>query len=224
MYGKGWADMSDSLRRLKSFYNEILNCTNCPLYKSRKQVVTGEGGYSLPIVLIGEAPGRVEDELGRPFSGRAGKMLDFVMKRVGLTREDIFIINAVKCRPPMNRKPYKLEILRCSEYLKKEIEILKPKLIVTLGITSLQGLSFIGSMISEKNRLTYSNIRLKDLRGRLITLSINSDTYYVFPTLHPAVCLRNPLLTKELEKDLTEAINLIKSNKIDQRPASEMTE
>lgn len=203
--------MSEKLQELELFYQDIRNCSKCPLHKSRKQVVTGEGGYKLKVLLLGEAPGKTEDALGRPFTGRAGKLLDDILRRIKLSRNDVFITNSVKCRPPSNRKPYKNELITCSAYLKKELEILKPKVIVALGATGLQALSLIGVLKNNKNVLTYNNVKLKEVRGKTLTLLVNDLAISVLPTYHPAACLRNPTLVKNLQEDLRNSINIANS-------------
>lgn len=194
--------MIDRLSEVRVFYSEIMGCTRCPLSKYRTQVVTGDGGYRCPILLLGEAPGRTEDALGKPFTGRAGKLLDDLLKKAGISREYVFIVNSVKCRPPRNRKPYKSEIIVCSAHLKREIEILAPKVIVSLGATGLQALSIIGLLKSENEVITYNTVKLKGLRKRRIELQIDKRGILVVPTYHPAACLRNPFLVKEMLEDL----------------------
>jgi uracil-DNA glycosylase family 4 len=198
--------MSEKLGELYSFYQEIRNCSKCSLQKSRKQVVVGEGGYKRPILLLGEAPGRTEDALGRPFTGKAGKLLDDILRRNGLSREDLFITNSVKCRPPNNRKPYKNEVIACSAYLKKELEVLKPKVIITLGATGLQALSLIGVLKNNDDILNYNNVKLKEVRDKTLTLRIDNLVIKVVPTYHPAACLRNPSLVRNLQEDIKRAV------------------
>lgn len=201
--------MIDSLSFIKSFYNEIQGCTKCLLSKSRKLLVTGEGEYEYPILFLGEAPGRTEDEIGKPFTGKAGKILDNLLVKIGFSRKKIFITNAVKCRPPSNRKPYKNEILTCSVYLKKEIEILKPKIIVSLGATGVQALSMIGRLNYDRELIRYDNVRLKEIRGKILRYQLNDCTIRVISTYHPAACLRNPSLIRILEEDLKKAFEQI---------------
>jgi len=197
--------LSDRVSKLLSFYRGILDCSKCPLSKSRKQVVPGEGGYRLPIILLGEAPGKTEDEVGRPFVGRAGKLLDRALLRAGLTRLDVFITNSVKCRPPSNRKPYKSEIEACSPYLREEVLSLEPEVIVTLGGTGLQALSLLGELEVDGSRISYESVRVGSLRGRDAVLRLSGKSVAVVPTYHPAACIRNPHLVKELERDLQKA-------------------
>jgi DNA polymerase len=124
---------------LEEIANEIKNCKKCPLYKGRILAVPGEGNKNPEILFIGEGPGQNEDKEGRPFVGDAGKFLTEMIESIGLKREDVFIGNVVKCRPPHNRDPLEEEVSVCtSNYLFKQIKLLKPKLIVTLGRHSMQ--------------------------------------------------------------------------------------
>ena len=122
---------------LGDFHQSITACKKCALHKERTQVVPGSGNPKASIMFIGEAPGKKEDELGTPFMGAAGKFLNEMLDSIELDRADVFIANTVKCRPPKNRDPEKKEIETCLPYLKKQISIIQPKIIVTLGRFSL---------------------------------------------------------------------------------------
>lgn len=152
---------------------QIISCRRCELCNSRKNAVPGEGSPDAKIMLIGEAPGRQEDETGRPFVGAAGRLLDKALKDSSISREEVFITNVVKCRPPNNRKPRGKEIDACREYLLKQIEIIKPKVIVTLGLTALQ--SFKKTSKLDLTPFEWSHKGLKVL---------------IYPTYHPAAALR----------------------------------
>lgn len=177
--------------------NDIIKCTKCPLHISRKKPVPGEGSLNPKIMFIGEAPGAREDETGRPFVGAAGQLLTKLIEGIGLTRGKVYITNIVKCRPPNNRDPREEEIILCLPYLKKQISLIKPKLIVTLGrhaakvILELAGLKF-RSMTKEHGKAY--DIKIDSLRTRLI------------PTYHPAAALYNPALKQILIRDF----NLLK--------------
>ena len=124
---------------LEEIAREVKKCAKCPLYKNRQNAVPGEGNPATEILLIGEGPGLNEDKSGRPFVGEAGKFLDEMLSSIKLKREDVFITNVVKCRPPNNRDPLDEEVQVCtSNYLFNQIRLIKPKLIVTLGRHSMQ--------------------------------------------------------------------------------------
>ncbi|MGM0509893.1 MAG: uracil-DNA glycosylase, partial [Thermoplasmatota archaeon] len=118
---------------LDKVHEEIETCTKCPLHENRTNAVPGEGDGDADIMLIGEGPGEKEDEQGRPFVGRAGKFLDELLDSAGLNRDEVFITNVVKCRPPDNRDPKKGEIKACNPYLKRQIQLIDPDVICTLG-------------------------------------------------------------------------------------------
>jgi DNA polymerase len=173
-------------RQLEKLKSQAKNCKKCPLHSNRTNAVFGEGPYDAPVFIIGEAPGAREDMEGRPFVGRAGKLLDELLEKNGLSRKDnVFIGNIVKCRPPDNRVPGKKEVNSCFPYLEKQITLINPQILVLLGATALN--SFLGKdkKISEL-RGTWSEIN-----GRLL-----------FVAYHPAAALRNPAYKKLLEQDL----------------------
>ena len=149
---------------LEELNNQILKCERCSLSKTRTNVVPGEGSSNAEIMFIGEGPGQKEDELGRPFVGRARKLLDKLIESIGLKREDVYIANVVKCRPPQNRDPLPNEVDACRDWLDKQIKMIKPKLIVLLGrhsmdrfLTNQRIKRFLGkkrgqSIIFQKNK------------------------------------------------------------------------
>ncbi len=153
------------------------NCTKCELYKTRNNIVFGDGVPNNKIMLIGEAPGFNEDMQGIPFVGRAGKLLDKILESVGFTRkENIYICNTVKCRPPENRNPEQKEKDACREYLDKQIEILKPKIILICGAVALN------SMLGMNGGIT-------KVRGKWFDGPYGSK---MMPIFHPSYLLRNP--------------------------------
>jgi DNA polymerase len=155
------------------------------LAKGRTNAVPGEGPYYARIMLVGEAPGREEDLSGRPFVGRAGRLLNSVLESVGIPRENVFVTNIVKCRPPRNRRPTKRERDTCKEaYLQRQIDAIRPRLVVLLGRTAAQALLGVES--------------LKRVRGRVVC---RGRTEYLC-TYHPAVVLRNPRRRRTFSKDL----------------------
>ena len=153
--------------------NEVVGCTKCPLHEGRTHTVFGEGDPAARLMFIGEGPGQNEDETGRPFVGRAGQMLDKWIGAMGLTREQVYIANVVKCRPPGNREPTALEVATCTHYLHKQIDWIRPDVIVTLGRPSTQHLLKVNKPMRELRG------KWHDWRG-----------LKVMPTYHPAYLLR----------------------------------
>jgi DNA polymerase len=172
--------------------SQVIVCTKCPLSKSRKNAVPGVGNPETRIMLIGEAPGRSEDAKGEPFVGTAGKLLDVLLSQIGLSREQVFITNIVKCRPPRNREPKPLEIQTCAPYLDRQILAIRPEFIVTLGSHST-------AHIFSKATLCFSNIT--QVRGKPRKASILGLPLTVVPMYHPASALYNPEHKKILEHD-----------------------
>jgi uracil-DNA glycosylase family 4 len=160
------------LEELDSLINK---CTKCPLHKSRKNFVFGVGNPNADVMVIGEGPGVEEDIQGEPFVGRAGKLLNEILKAINFQREEVYIGNIVKCHPPGNRTPTSEEMEACVPYLKKQIDLIKPKLILCLGLTAAQGL------LKRRESLT-------KLRGQIFDY-LNAK---VMVTYHPAALLRNP--------------------------------
>jgi len=172
---------------LKTYFEEIHTCQKCELGKTRNYFVFGAGNPDADILFVGEAPGEQEDKSGVPFVGRAGKLLDKVLVEVGISRKDVFIANVLKCRPPKNRDPLPEEIALCENYLHRQIELIKPNVIVALG------------RIAANTLLRGSNA-LKDMRG--ITYTYHHTDLRV--TYHPAAILRNmsryDILKDDMEK------------------------
>ena len=161
----------------------VRNCTDCPLSGGRTNAVPGEGNPDAEVMFIGEGPGFQEDRQGRPFVGPAGKLLDGLLASIGTNRENVFIANMVKCRPPDNRDPAPAEIAACTKYLDRQIELVNPKLIVTLGRFAF-GRYFPGEGITKA-------------RGRLR----EKDGRKIFPVLHPAAVLRREELRPTMIDD-----------------------
>lgn len=162
-------------------------CQRCRLKESRSQVVPGEGPHPAELVFIGEAPGEVEDRLGRPFVGPAGQLLDKILESVGLAREEVYITNMVKCRPPQNRTPQKDEVETCWPWLEAQLRRLKPKIIVALGNVPAQW------FLKTREGITA-------LRGQFYPWREGIE---VFPMFHPSYLLRNPSREKGSPKYLT---------------------
>lgn len=172
----------------------IQNCRKCILHKSRTKPVPGEGNLDADILFIGEAPGRQEDLSGRPFVGQAGKLLEALLKSIGLKREEVFITNVVKCRPPNNRDPKEEEVKACSVHTQAIIKLINPKVIVTLGNHSGK---YVFSMLGGREWKGVSR-----MRGRIYELELRDlGKVLVIPTYHPAAALYNPKVRPALEKD-----------------------
>jgi DNA polymerase len=175
-------DMSnDTIDRIKA---EVINCKLCNLCMNRSNAVPGEGNSKASIMFVGEAPGRNEDEKGRPFVGLAGKILDEILDKVGIVRSRIFVTNIVKCRPPANRVPTEDERRVCRNYLEREISIVSPKIICILGRTAYQSLLGGGSILGNRGKF------------------IEKDSKLFFLTIHPAAIIYNNKLRYTLEKDM----------------------
>ena len=160
--------------------NELIcNCTKCSLGKKRKNFVFGVGNPDADIVVVGEAPGADEDAQGEPFVGRAGKLLTDILKAINFTREEIFICNILKCRPPENRNPLPEEIFQCEPYLFKQLELIKPKLILATGSFAAQ------TLLKTKEPLGR-------MRGKFYNFQVNGINAKLLVTYHPAALLRNP--------------------------------
>lgn len=177
---------------LRNLYEPYLNCQECPLaQQGRTTVVFGEGNPDAQLMLVGEAPGAREDTEGRPFVGRSGKLLTTTLEKLHLSRQDIFITNVAKCRPPGNRNPSEQESETCkSALLQHQIKIIRPKVICTLGAVALQAFFSRTAKISQ-------------LRGK----AISCKGFTLIPTFHPAYILRSPKNTTYLVEDLKLAIS-----------------
>jgi len=170
---------------LKAIREDIGDCTRCRLHKGRKNIVFGVGNMNADLMFVGEGPGADEDEQGEPFVGRAGQLLNNMISAMGLKREDVYIANVVKCRPPGNRTPEKDECDTCSPFLLRQIETIQPKVIVALGA------------VAAKNLLAM-NDSMANLRGRWYDFKGSK----LAVTYHPAYLLRDPRQKKEAWKDL----------------------
>ncbi len=178
----------------------VRQCTDCPLHRGRTHAVPGEGNTSAELMFIGEGPGFHEDRQGRPFVGPAGQLLEGLLASIGTNREDVFIANMVKCRPPDNRDPEPGEIAACGKYLERQIELVDPKLIVTLGRFSL-GRFFPGESVTRA-------------RGKLR----HKDGRHIFPVLHPAAALRRPELRKTLVDDFRAIAGILEADALPEPP------
>jgi uracil-DNA glycosylase family 4 len=178
--------INDPALLLRTIREDLGDCTRCPLHKQgRKQIVFGVGNPHADLMFIGEAPGADEDQQGEPFVGRAGQLLNNMIKAMGIQREDVYIANIIKCRPPGNRTPEREECETCSPFLMRQIAAIKPKVIVALGAVAAKTLLGINAPMSELRG------RWFDFRGTKLAV-----------TYHPAFLLRDPRQKKETWKDL----------------------
>lgn len=176
--------------------DDIRKCTQCPLHEGRTNSVPGEGNPNSDILFIGEGPGAEEDKLGRPFVGAAGRLLDNMLEALFIKREDIYIANIVKCRPPSNRAPAEDEANICLPYLRAQVALIKPKIMVCLGATSAKYI--IGP-----------EIKITQDRGRWI----ERKGFFIMPTFHPAALLRDP----RKKPDAWEDMKMVKSKLLELR-------
>ena len=188
--GQGPAGHSRTLRgELKKLEDEVKRCKLCRLYESRTQGVVARGNPEAELMFIGEAPGRDEDEQGLPFVGRAGKLLDKMIAAMGLTPDDVYVTNIIKSRPPDNREPRADEIEACLPYLERQIELIQPRIICTLGRPATNGILGMNKAMGE-------------LRGRWFSYK----GIPVLPTYHPAYLLRSPTQKRIAWQDLKRIV------------------
>jgi uracil-DNA glycosylase len=197
-------NVADPIAALKLIREDLGDCTRCKLHKQgRKQIVFGVGNARAELMFVGEGPGADEDTQGEPFVGRAGQLLNNMIKAMGIRREDVYIANIVKCRPPGNRTPERDECETCSPFLMRQIAAVKPKVMVALGAVAAKNLLAINAPMSE-------------LRGRFydfIPSGVNSDPSWpgtkLAVTYHPAFLLRDPRQKGEAWKDLQMVMNYL---------------
>lgn len=179
------------MSELETLAAEVAECTRCLLHRGRTRSVPGEGPGDAGIMFIGEAPGFHEDQQGRPFVGAAGKFLEELLESIGLKREDVFITNVIKCRPPGNRDPLPEEIEACKPYLDRQIELLQPELVVTLGRFSMAR--------------AFPRARISRIHGQ--PRKVGGVIYY--PMYHPAAALHQPSLRRTVAEDMRRIPELI---------------
>jgi uracil-DNA glycosylase family 4 len=181
---------------LAAYATETAGCTNCRLAQGRTQVVFGVGDPDSDLMFIGEAPGFHEDQQGYPFVGQAGKLLDKLLQGIGLTREAVYIANVIKCRPPGNRDPQPDEIETCEAHLFRQIELIEPKLIATLG-------NFATKLLSGKPH------GITRVHGRPQETTLGGRSVTLYPLYHPAAALYTPAMLRTLEDDFRRIPELI---------------
>ena len=183
---------ADKPAALCAIQEDIGECTRCKLHKGRKNLVFGVGNPNADLMFIGEGPGADEDEQGEPFVGRAGQLLNNMITAMGLRREDVYIANVVKCRPPNNRQPEREECDTCMPFLLRQIEVIRPKIIVALGATAAKNLLGLNDSMGNLRGKLY------DFRGTKLVV-----------TYHPAFLLRDPRQKKETWKDLQTVMQFL---------------
>lgn len=190
------ANAEERRQQLVAVYREASVCTRCPLAGGRANVVFGNGNADADLAFVGEAPGAEEDRQGLPFVGRAGGLLDQLLGGIELSREDVFVMNVIKCRPPGNRDPQPGEIDACRPYLERQIELIEPRVIATLG-------NFATKL------LTGRGVGITRVRGTPQVHTLGGRSVFVMPLFHPAAALRTPSLAETLREDFAQLPELI---------------
>jgi uracil-DNA glycosylase len=183
---------------LRAYADETADCIRCGLAQGRTQVVFGAGNPDADLMFVGEAPGFHEDKNGIPFVGQAGKLLDRLLLGIGLKRSEIYIANVLKCRPPQNRDPLPEEIAACEPHLFRQIELIQPKLVATLG-------NFATKLLSGKP------LGITRVHGQEQTVSLGGNSVVLYPLYHPAAALYTPRMLTVLEEDFSRIPGLISS-------------
>lgn len=182
--------------KLVSLYKEVQACNRCPLYETRTKVVFGAGNADADLMFVGEAPGAEEDRQGLPFVGRAGQLLNQMLEEIGLARDDVFIANVLKSRPPGNRDPQPLEIEACKPYLFEQVRLIEPRVVCTLGNFSTKLLSGSPTGITK-------------VRGTPQVHELGGRTVFLLPLFHPAAALRTPSVKETLRADFATIPELL---------------
>ena len=191
--------MEDAVERaaaLREYAEQTAGCTRCALARGRTQVVFGSGSPDADLMFVGEAPGFHEDQQGVPFVGQAGKLLDKLLGGIGLTRADVFVANTVKCRPPGNRDPLPDELAACEPHLFRQIELIEPKLVATLG-------NFATKLLSGRPA------GITRVHGYEQEVTLGSRTVLLYPLYHPAAALYTPSMLRVLEEDFARIPDLL---------------
>lgn len=187
------AKRSESFETLRK---EAEACTRCQLHESRDKVVFGSGNPDADLMFVGEAPGAEEDRTGLPFVGRSGRLLDQLLAEIGITRAEVFIANVVKCRPPDNRDPARAEIEACKSYLERQVQLIEPRLVCTLGNFATKLLSGDPAGITK-------------VHGEAKRAKLGASQVMIFPLFHPAAALRSPKYAAGLREDFARIPQLI---------------
>ncbi|MCK5282131.1 MAG: uracil-DNA glycosylase [Nanoarchaeota archaeon] len=188
---------------MQELSKQINSCEKCELYKTRNKPLVGDGSANAKILAIGESPGYYEDIENKAFAGEAGKILNQLLDSIGLKRSDIYITNVLKCHPPRNHNPNRQEIDSCISYLHKQIDIMKPKLIITLG-------KFASREIFAKYNLEFT--RISEIRGKVFEIETLESRLKIIPLLHPAVACYHSEMINVLKDDFKKLGNVLNNN------------
>jgi len=191
-------DAVERAAALRAHAEDTATCTRCALAQGRTQVVFGSGSPNADLMFVGEAPGFHEDQQGVPFVGQAGKLLDKLLGGIGLTRADVFVANVLKCRPPGNRDPLPEEIASCEPHLFRQIELIQPTLVATLG-------NFATKLLSGKPA------GITKVHGYEQEVTLGSRTVLLYPIFHPAAALYTPSMLKVLEEDFARIPSILEN-------------
>jgi len=182
--------------KLVELYEQVQVCTRCPLHETRNKAVFGAGNADAGLMFVGEAPGAEEDRQGLPFVGRAGQLLNELLQGIGMSREDVFIANVLKSRPPGNRDPQPLEIEACRPYLFEQVRLIEPRVVCTLG-------NFATKLLSG------SPVGITKVRGTPQVHQLGQRTVFLLPLFHPAAALRTPAVKETLRGDFERLPKLL---------------
>lgn len=189
--------VSDRARALDAYHRaEVVNCVRCPLHSTRTSVVVGAGNPDARVMFVGEAPGYHEDRSGLPFVGQAGKLLGQLLEGIGLSRDDVFIANVLKCRPPENRDPLPAEIAACQSHLFRQVAIIQPTLICTLG-------NFATKLLSGRPE------GISRVHGAELEVTVGGTATLLYPLYHPAAALYTPAMRQVLQADFARIPELL---------------
>jgi uracil-DNA glycosylase family 4 len=205
------ATAEERREELVALFNEVKGCTKCPLHETRTKAVFGAGDADAELMFVGEAPGAEEDRQGLPFVGRAGQLLNQMLEEIGLSRDEVFIANVLKSRPPGNRDPQPGEIGACRPYLFEQIHLIEPKVVCTLG-------NFATKL------LTGNPTGITRVRGTPQVHELGGRTVFLLPLFHPAAALRTPAVKETLRGDMATLPELLASAGPSPAPAEEEIE
>jgi uracil-DNA glycosylase len=202
------ANAAERRERLVDLFKEVSSCSKCPLHETRTKTVFGAGNADADLMFVGEAPGAEEDRQGLPFVGRAGQLLNQLLEEIGLAREDVFIANVLKSRPPGNRDPQPAEIAACEPYLFEQVRLIEPKVVCTLG-------NFATKL------LTGSPTGITRVRGTPQLHELGGRSVFLLPLLHPAAALRTPAMKETLRGDFATIPGLLSGPPPEPVPSAE---
>jgi len=202
------ASAAERREQLVELFKEVQRCEKCPLHETRTKVVFGAGNADADLMFVGEAPGAEEDRQGLPFVGRAGQLLNQLLEEIGLSREEVFIANVLKNRPPGNRDPQPLEIEACEPWLWRQVGLIEPRVVCTLGNFSTK-------------LLTGSPTGITKVRGTPQVHELGGRMVYLLPLFHPAAALRTPAVKETLRADFATIPELLQRSLPDPVPSAE---